>query len=211
MGMGIEGMGTMGPRQADGSLPNISFLRLAAGSKMIDKGTDVGLPFVGTAPDLGAYEYGAASTTGSGGTTGTGGTTGAGGSTAAGSGGRGGAAGSAADGIGWPRWNHRWWRRHGRHRGGRDRRRRNSRTGGTGGGAPPRHGVRRGRRARGTPVRPLDRHGAARPAARRRPRRERIGRLRLLIDATADGTSILVLAAFVALSSVSLGRRRRRA
>ena len=34
---------------------------------MIDKGTNVGLPFVGTAPDLGAYEYGAATTTGTGG------------------------------------------------------------------------------------------------------------------------------------------------
>ena len=49
-----------GPRQADGSLPNIDFLKLAAGSQMIDKGTDVGLPYTGAAPDLGAYEYGAA-------------------------------------------------------------------------------------------------------------------------------------------------------
>ena len=49
-----------GPRQANGSLPKIDFLKLAAGSQMIDKGTDVGLPFVGAAPDLGAYEYGAA-------------------------------------------------------------------------------------------------------------------------------------------------------
>jgi hypothetical protein len=55
-----------GPRQADGSLPNIDFLKLAAGSKMIDKGTDVGLPFVGAAPDLGAYEYGAAGSSGGG-------------------------------------------------------------------------------------------------------------------------------------------------
>jgi hypothetical protein len=49
-----------GPRQADGSLPNIDFLKLAAGSQMIDKGTDVGVPYTGAAPDLGAYEYGAA-------------------------------------------------------------------------------------------------------------------------------------------------------
>jgi hypothetical protein len=48
----------LGPRQADGSLPNVDFLKLAAGSQMIDKGTDVGLPFAGTAPDLGAYEFG---------------------------------------------------------------------------------------------------------------------------------------------------------
>ncbi|MGB8297262.1 MAG: right-handed parallel beta-helix repeat-containing protein, partial [Polyangia bacterium] len=46
----------LGPRQADGSLPNVDFLKLAAGSQMIDKGTNVGLPFVGAAPDLGAYE-----------------------------------------------------------------------------------------------------------------------------------------------------------
>jgi hypothetical protein len=49
----------LGPRQADGSPPNVNFLKLAAGSQMIDKGTDVGLPFTGAAPDLGAYEYGA--------------------------------------------------------------------------------------------------------------------------------------------------------
>src|SRR5580765_1395684 len=56
MGMAIEGMGTMGPRQADGSLPNIDFMHLAAMSKFIDKGTNVGLPYGGSAPDLGAYE-----------------------------------------------------------------------------------------------------------------------------------------------------------
>ena len=50
----------LGPRQADGSVPNVNFLKLAAGSQMIDKGTDVGLPYAGQAPDLGAYEYGAA-------------------------------------------------------------------------------------------------------------------------------------------------------
>jgi hypothetical protein len=50
--------GALGPRQANGSLPNVNFLKLAAGSQMIDKGTDVGLPFTGAAPDLGAFEYG---------------------------------------------------------------------------------------------------------------------------------------------------------
>jgi hypothetical protein len=52
--------GALGPRQPNGSLPNVSFLKLAAGSQMIDKGVDVGLPFTGSAPDLGAFEYGAA-------------------------------------------------------------------------------------------------------------------------------------------------------
>jgi len=44
-------------RQPDGSLPEISLLHLASNSSMIDKGVDVGLPFLGLAPDLGAYEY----------------------------------------------------------------------------------------------------------------------------------------------------------
>jgi hypothetical protein len=44
------------PRQSDGSLPVLSHLRLAANSALIDKGTAVGLPFSGSAPDLGAFE-----------------------------------------------------------------------------------------------------------------------------------------------------------
>ena len=48
----------MGPRKADGSLPNSNFLHLVSGSNLIDKGTDVGLPYNGVAPDLGAFEYG---------------------------------------------------------------------------------------------------------------------------------------------------------
>lgn len=46
-----------GPRKADGSLPDVSFFNLAPGSDLIDKGVDVGLPFSGSAPDLGAFEY----------------------------------------------------------------------------------------------------------------------------------------------------------
>lgn len=49
------------PRQADGSLPQNGFARLAKGSGLIDKGTPVGLTFAGAAPDLGAFEYGAIS------------------------------------------------------------------------------------------------------------------------------------------------------
>jgi hypothetical protein len=45
------------PRKADGSLPEIKFLHLAAGSKMIGAGADVGLPFTGKAPDLGAFAF----------------------------------------------------------------------------------------------------------------------------------------------------------
>lgn len=45
-----------GPRAADGSLPTSNFLQLANGSDAINAGVDVGLPFSGIAPDLGAYE-----------------------------------------------------------------------------------------------------------------------------------------------------------
>jgi len=47
----------MNPRKADGSLPDVTFFHLKAGSDLIDKGVDVGLPFNGSAPDLGAFEY----------------------------------------------------------------------------------------------------------------------------------------------------------
>jgi MYXO-CTERM domain-containing protein len=46
------------PRQADGSLPVLPNFRLAEGSDLIDKGSDLGLPFAGKAPDLGAFERG---------------------------------------------------------------------------------------------------------------------------------------------------------
>jgi hypothetical protein len=45
------------PRQADGSLPDNGFLRLTASSDLIDKGIDLGFPFNGLAPDLGAFEF----------------------------------------------------------------------------------------------------------------------------------------------------------
>jgi ankyrin repeat protein len=47
----------LGPRFPDGSVPESDFPRLAPGSDVIDAGVDVGLPFVGKAPDLGAFEY----------------------------------------------------------------------------------------------------------------------------------------------------------
>jgi hypothetical protein len=48
-------------RNADCSLPTNSLFRIATGSDLIDRGINVGLPFNGSAPDLGAFEYGAAS------------------------------------------------------------------------------------------------------------------------------------------------------
>lgn len=45
------------PRKSNGCLPDINFLRLAPGSDMIDAGTDVGIAYDGSAPDLGPFEY----------------------------------------------------------------------------------------------------------------------------------------------------------
>jgi hypothetical protein len=44
------------PRNADGSLPAISLMKLAQGSDLIDGGTNVGLPYYGSAPDVGYAE-----------------------------------------------------------------------------------------------------------------------------------------------------------
>lgn len=54
---GLDGSQLSAPRQADGSLPNIPFAKLIAGSDLIDKGIDVGLPYIGAAPDVNCYEY----------------------------------------------------------------------------------------------------------------------------------------------------------
>ncbi|MCU0378774.1 MAG: hypothetical protein MUC78_11010, partial [Bacteroidales bacterium] len=44
-------------RKADGSLPDITFLKLKEGSDLIDAGVNLGLPYSGNAPDLGYAEY----------------------------------------------------------------------------------------------------------------------------------------------------------
>lgn len=51
----VSSVGMDGPRQADGSLPNLPFMRLAAGSDLLNAGVDVGLPFTGSAPNMGCY------------------------------------------------------------------------------------------------------------------------------------------------------------
>lgn len=53
----VDPISAFGPRKPDGSLPDINFLHLASGSKLIDSGSDVGIPFKGIAPDLGAFEF----------------------------------------------------------------------------------------------------------------------------------------------------------
>jgi hypothetical protein len=52
----LDPAGINGNRQADGSLPDLSFLHLSPGSELIDAGTGVGLPYNGRAPDMGAFE-----------------------------------------------------------------------------------------------------------------------------------------------------------
>jgi hypothetical protein len=44
------------PRKADGSLPDITFMRLVSGSDLIDRGVNLGFSFNGAAPDLGCFE-----------------------------------------------------------------------------------------------------------------------------------------------------------
>jgi len=44
-------------RKSNGSLPDINFAKLISSSDLINKGTDVGIAYEGTAPDLGAFEY----------------------------------------------------------------------------------------------------------------------------------------------------------
>jgi hypothetical protein len=46
----------LGPRKADGSLPDITFMKPKAGSLPIDKGVDIGFSYNGSAPDLGYVE-----------------------------------------------------------------------------------------------------------------------------------------------------------
>ncbi len=44
------------PRKADGSLPDIDFMRPVVGSALIDAGMDIGFEYLGNAPELGALE-----------------------------------------------------------------------------------------------------------------------------------------------------------
>ncbi|MCC6258084.1 MAG: right-handed parallel beta-helix repeat-containing protein [Chitinophagaceae bacterium] len=52
----ILSTGADGPRGVDGSLPVLDFLNPSANSILVNAGIDVGLPFTGSAPDLGAFE-----------------------------------------------------------------------------------------------------------------------------------------------------------
>jgi hypothetical protein len=52
----LDTSGVRGPRKFDGSLPDITFMHLALGSDLINAGSNIGLPYFGSAPDLGCFE-----------------------------------------------------------------------------------------------------------------------------------------------------------
>jgi hypothetical protein len=54
--MSLDGTQLDDPRKPDGSLPDITFLKLVPGSDLIGAGVKVGLPFNGFNPDLGPFE-----------------------------------------------------------------------------------------------------------------------------------------------------------
>ncbi|MGY4884185.1 MAG: right-handed parallel beta-helix repeat-containing protein, partial [Nanobdellota archaeon] len=55
--LSVDGSQLDNPRKIDGSLPDITFLHLASGSDLINKGTPVsGINYAGSAPDLGPFE-----------------------------------------------------------------------------------------------------------------------------------------------------------
>lgn len=54
--LSISSVGMDGPRQADGSLPRLNFMRPSSTSKLLNSGANVGLPFSGLAPEIGAFE-----------------------------------------------------------------------------------------------------------------------------------------------------------
>jgi len=58
--LSLSSTGVDGPRQADGSLPVLDFMRLTPTSQLVDAGENRGAPFFGLGRDLGAFESGMA-------------------------------------------------------------------------------------------------------------------------------------------------------
>lgn len=56
--LGVDPASLTTPRQPDGSLPEIPFMRPAPGGRVVDRGVPLDEPFEGRAPDPGAYEAG---------------------------------------------------------------------------------------------------------------------------------------------------------
>jgi hypothetical protein len=57
----LDDAGMLGPRKADGGLPEPNFLKPVQGGQLVDAGVEVGISFEGDAPDIGPFEYTAAS------------------------------------------------------------------------------------------------------------------------------------------------------
>lgn len=53
----MDTTGVSSERQSNGDLPNINFLKLKNTSLLINSGIDVGIHYIGSAPDIGAFEY----------------------------------------------------------------------------------------------------------------------------------------------------------
>jgi hypothetical protein len=56
--LGLDQTDLVRPRETNGDLPTVRFMRLKAGNPAIDQGVDTGIPFKGKAPDPGAFESG---------------------------------------------------------------------------------------------------------------------------------------------------------
>jgi hypothetical protein len=54
--LSVDDSFALAPRRDDGGLPENPFLRPVPTGRLVNKGMDIGSPFVGSAPDLGAYE-----------------------------------------------------------------------------------------------------------------------------------------------------------
>ncbi len=54
--LSLDDASARGPRQPDGALPFTLFLHLRPTSDLVDAGVDIGEPWLGAAPDLGAFE-----------------------------------------------------------------------------------------------------------------------------------------------------------
>ncbi|MFO1489142.1 MAG: immunoglobulin domain-containing protein [Verrucomicrobiota bacterium] len=52
----LDSSGAAGPRNAAGALPDLPFLKPVLGGRLVNKGMNVGDPYLGAAPDLGAFE-----------------------------------------------------------------------------------------------------------------------------------------------------------
>jgi hypothetical protein len=57
----VDSAGADGARAAGGAMPQLAFLRPAAGGRLVNRGVDTGVAYGGNSPDLGAFEAGTTS------------------------------------------------------------------------------------------------------------------------------------------------------